>query len=293
METSSQTAIPIVKLRDEYPIEPILKELKDIVIETKDTHPNLAYFAVLYLYVTKSIQINTSNASTLRKFEDDRRMKKLDVIFAKRYIDAYNDWKAGKPISKSWKIAFEFGKNNDQSMIVQHLLLGMNAHINLDLGVATVDATNDNDTDFNNPHFNYIDIIKDFTTINEVLSELTDTVESCLVDCSLYFKLVKLLGKNKEDLIANFSIKYARTGAWYFASFYRKNQTQATIDERDNVVEELAKQIIAPNSKTINTLIRIGAITERKKKQLFIDNMIKKLDEFLKVKFINIEEKHS
>jgi hypothetical protein len=85
-------------------------------------------------------------------------LKKLDVIFANRYLEAYHAYKAGQRARKSWQISFE-AKNKDL-LLMQHLLLGMNAHINLDLGIAaaqTVESTQDIKTLHN-----------DFNKINEV-----------------------------------------------------------------------------------------------------------------------------
>ena len=62
-------------------------------------------------------------------------MEKLDVIFANRYIKAYYQYQTQQPTSKSWEAAF-VEADNYWIIVLQHLLLGMNAHINLDLGIA-------------------------------------------------------------------------------------------------------------------------------------------------------------
>lgn len=97
-------------------------------------------------------------------------MEMLDVIFAQRYISAYKNWKEGKPITDSWKIAFDFGKVKN-SMIMQHLLLGINAHINLDLGIATLETTSFQDEKSKAKCFykNFNSIVTDFTVVNEIL----------------------------------------------------------------------------------------------------------------------------
>ena len=62
-------------------------------------------------------------------------MEKLDVIFANRYIKAYYQYQTQQPASKTWEAAF-VEADNYWIIVLQHLLLGMNAHINLDLGIA-------------------------------------------------------------------------------------------------------------------------------------------------------------
>lgn len=266
-----------------YEIKKTIKELKNIVVELKEQHPNLASFAILYLYVTIKVY---QEIEAKKKFEDNPRMERLDVIFAQRYIDAYKKWKRKEKITQSWQIAFDYGLNR-RSMIMQHLLLGMNAHINLDLGIATVEATSEeNDgTKSSKPYQNFNSIIKDFSTINEVLNELTKTVENSLADNSVFFDLIRKYGKNKEDILASFSVKYARTGAWYFACYYRKNTEDVTIVDRDKDIAGLAQQIIEPQSKLVQTFLKFGAMSEYKTVERFNDHLIKKLDEKLNVEF--------
>lgn len=70
------------------------------------------------------------------EFEDNPRMEKLDVLFAKRFIDAaYELWRGGQKPTQSWFLAFEASKNSSHP-VLQHLFLGINAHINLDLGIS-------------------------------------------------------------------------------------------------------------------------------------------------------------
>ncbi len=280
-----------MKELSEFNIDEVIQEIKQIVNITEKKYPNLTFFALLYLYVTVQIRENLKNNNIDSKyiFEDPDRMKRLDVIFAKRYIDAFNNWEAGKEVTESWKHAFEFGKN-EKGMIIQHLLLGMNAHINLDLGIATVEATS-YDIDRNEANcfyknFNWI--IKDFTTINEVLNDLTETVEGCLAESSLIFKWIKKYGKGKQDLIANFSIKYARTGAWYFATFYRKNTDLDTIKERDRIVSDLATELKGTQSKLIKLLVILGILSEKNTAHNFIPKMKLALGNKTKVNFDDI-----
>ena len=273
-------------------IQEIIKKLKNIVEETRVENPNLAYFAILYLYVT----IQVSKEIDKETFENNTRMKRLDVIFALRYIDAYEKWQKNEKISESWKVAFDFGKKKN-SMIMQHLLLGMNAHINYDLGIATVEATSleDDYSKSTRAYENFNSIIKDFTTINEVLKKLTKTVESSLAHNSYFFKLILKYGKNKEDALANFSVELARTGAWYFASTYRKyydstlpkdiEEKEKILMERDEKIRDLGKNIAEPDSKLINLFLTIGAITEVRSTKNFIETLIIELDDFVDVEY--------
>ena len=71
-------------------------------------------------------------------------------------------WRAGEPCSESWQVAFRAAARW-RPIILQHLLLGMNAHINLDLGVAAAEIGDDG---------GLAAVRADFDTVNDVLGEL-------------------------------------------------------------------------------------------------------------------------
>src|SRR6202008_4811607 len=99
------------------------------------TGDRAGYFAALYYKVTSRVRDGIHNG----EFEDGARMEKLDVLFASRYLDAYTKWRNGQQPSLSWQTAFESTKRSSV-LVLQHLLLGMNAHINLDLGIAAAEV---------------------------------------------------------------------------------------------------------------------------------------------------------
>ena len=91
------------------------------------------YFAAMYLAVTNTMRERAAEGT----FQDPARMERFITGFAGRYLDAVAAWQAGAPCTASWRVAFEASRRR-RPIILQHLLLGMNAHINLDLGVAAV-----------------------------------------------------------------------------------------------------------------------------------------------------------
>src|SRR5438132_477142 len=115
-------------------IDDILLQLEDIITESIRTNNRAGYFAALYYKVTASVKEGIAGG----RFENGPRMERLDVIFASRYLDALNAWKNGGPVTGSWRAAFEATKKSSL-LVLQQLLLGMNAHINLDLGIAAVE----------------------------------------------------------------------------------------------------------------------------------------------------------
>jgi hypothetical protein len=180
-------------------------------------------------------------------------MEKLDVVFAKRYIDAYYAWQKGEAVTKSWQKAFEIS-NNYWPIVLQHLLVGMNAHINLDLGIAAAEVSKNKNID---------DLENDFNRINEILSSLVNDVQNNLAE--IWPTLKKILQKtNKaDDFLVDFSMKLARDGAWKSAkklSVTSENQVDKLLEERDIKVAEKAVLITNPGfvPNLIFKIIRLG-----------------------------------
>lgn len=90
-------------------------------------------------------------------------MERLDVFFANRYLEAVQQWKAKKQPSGPWASAFTATKK-PTVILLQQLLLGMNAHINYYLGIAAVDAAAGKDIQ---------SLHKDFISINTIIGSLT------------------------------------------------------------------------------------------------------------------------
>ena len=92
---------------------------------------------------------------------------------------------------------------------LQHLLLGMNAHINYDLPIATADITG---------AAPLTAVQKDFMTINSILSALLDPVQAALGEFSPMLDVLDRVGGRTDEAIASFSILHARDEAWHEAT---------------------------------------------------------------------------
>ena len=151
----------------ENTIDVVIQQLDDIINENVLENNYICIFAYVY------------RRTTLDLFEDSSRMEKLDVIFASLYIHAFRKFKAGEETSKSWEFAFR-AKDRKLSLI-QHIMLGMNAHINLDLSIAAAEVSNGE---------HIIELKSDFMTINHILAELTQTMQRSLGKVSFLLKVL-------------------------------------------------------------------------------------------------------
>jgi len=214
-------------------IDGVLAQLDAVIEESKEKGLRAGYFASLYCLVTSKVKEGIQR----NEFQDGARMEKLDVLFANRYLAALHQWRNKQPLTDSWKVAFEAAEKGGH-LVLQHLLLGINAHINLDLGIAAVETIQAG---------NIQDIHKDFDAINAILGALTYEV---INDINRISPLLSLIGKhsgNTESLLVQFSIGNARDGAWCFAEELCQKkgaEYDACIAQRDKDIATLAGALV-------------------------------------------------
>ena len=192
-------------------------------------------------------------------------MEALDVLFASRYIDAYNAYRKGEPYSLSWQKAFELSEKF-WPIVLQHLLIGMNAHINLDLGIAAVQVSSKGHLE---------ELWEDFYRINKILSSLVEEVQENL--STLWPPLRHLLRYtgHLDNLMTDFSMNMARDGAWRFAQTLKSSEEEdfaECIRIRDETIAKTAGIIInhKPFVRMVLGMVRLGEIgsTQHKIRQL-------------------------
>lgn len=230
-------------------IKQIIDRLEDIIEHSTINNSTLGYFAVLYHKVTVKVKEGIDN----HFFDDNERMEKLDVIFAKRYLDAYYKYQDNLKVTSSWEKAFEI-TSDYWPIVLQHLLIGMNAHINLDLGIAAAEVSK------NQP----IDSLKnDFNKINDILSSLVNEVQNDLAEIWPTLKFILQKTKKVDDFLVDFSMELARDGAWKFATILAgqtPEEFDKLIEQRDLEVANKATIITDPGfiANIILGIIRIG-----------------------------------
>ncbi|HSH01442.1 MAG TPA: DUF5995 family protein, partial [Anaerolineae bacterium] len=111
------------------------KFLEDLITQSQQTDDPKGYFATLYYLSLIGLQQALENDI----FTHPQWVDKLHQTFFQRYVNAVNQFNQDQPISKVWKIAFKASQSGWPT-VDQHLMLGMNAHINYDLGIAVADS---------------------------------------------------------------------------------------------------------------------------------------------------------
>lgn len=232
-------------------IDEIIVLLENIIIETERNNDSLGYFAALYQKVTIKVKEGIDSGF----FDDGSRMEQLDIAFAKRYLQAFSDYQKNIPVTESWKKAFDLS-DNYWPIVLQHLLMGMNAHINLDLGIAAAEISSGK---------NITELKNDFNRINEILSKLVHEVEDNLSAVWPVLKYILKWSGKIDDYLVDFSMKLARDGAWKFANQmtgFPENEIESSIAERDLRVANKVSVILKPGF-IASLALRLIRITER------------------------------
>ena len=156
------------------------------------------YFPALYSRVTTRIGASIQQGM----FVDGPGLDRFATRFASFYVAAVRDepsrarcWQA------SWDVAAD-----PRLLIVQHLLLGINAHVNYDLPRVVVEIADERG--------DLLSIRRDFDAVNDVLADTYVDVVKDLDRVSRWVNRVARLGGGRAF---NFSLRVARARAWQAA----------------------------------------------------------------------------
>lgn len=197
-------------------IDGVIEVLTGIVASACEEADRIGYFAALY----RQVSVGVRDAIRAGRFEDGERMSRFDALFGNRYFDALDAWRRSRGGPGCWQIAFELTGRAD-SIIVQHLLLGVNAHINLDLAVAAAQVS---------PGASIDRLRRDYLLVNQILAGVLAQVQRAVDGVSPYLGLLDEFGGRDEDQVLDFSIRAAREEAWQNAVLLAR-QTGSDLDQ--------------------------------------------------------------
>lgn len=238
-------------------IAEVLASLDQIIEQSIQDNNYLGIFAYVYRRTTAQIEQSILAGA----FEDNPRMEAFDVKFANYYLDSYQQYGKGNTVAQCWAVAF--AAQNSPITNVQHLLLGMNAHINFDLAITANEAMKGQDIS---------SLEHDFKLVNDILASLTNEMQQRLARVSPLFFLLDWLGQNKDEQFIDFSMREARNQSWRTATFLwalgDKGKSEK-IQFIDKTIATLGNGIIKPPSRFIRFVLRlIGRFEEKNVAQI-------------------------
>lgn len=241
----------------------VIFHLDTIIAWSKQHQSRIGYFAALYRRMTIAVQ----NGIAANIFADGKRMEHLDVMFANRYLQAWEAYINKQKCTNAWCASFD-ACSNKSLIVLQHLLIGINTHINLDLGIAAADVC---------PGDKIYDLQNDFEKINNVIASITQAVQDDLTEIWFPLKTLTQIANNRHEAVLNFSINNARKASWVNAIALAAVQGEARsnyIDMIDRTVVKIANRIANPGFAT-SFILKPVLFMENKDVSKNIDLLIK------------------
>ena len=221
-------------------IDEVLDALDAVIADAVRARSRVAFFACLYRRVTARVR----DGIAAGRFQDGARMARFDVLFANRYLAALAAWRRGDAARtpRCWAEAFA-AADDVRPIVLQHLLLGMNAHIAYDLGPAAVETA---------PGPFLPSLKHDFDAITALLAEMLDDVQARLARVSPWMSWLDTLGGREDEAFGTAAIARARDAAWAAALALAALPPVAhprALAELDGTVALLARPLRAPGPR--------------------------------------------
>jgi uncharacterized protein DUF5995 len=119
----------------------VIARMTSLLDELREAADGRAAFHATYLRTTRAV----ADALRAGAFLDADWVERWDVAFAGLYLDALDAARRGDPVPRPWAVAFAAAAGQRSLPALQHVLLGMNAHINYDLPQALLAVISDDE----------------------------------------------------------------------------------------------------------------------------------------------------
>ncbi len=194
---------------------PAQKALSRLVLKWQKDRDKRVVFAHTYLLMTT----NMMEALDQGEYHDAGWVRRLLERFASYYFNALehyeNAWFSTPPV---WRVAFQVAEN-PQTTTAQHLLLGINAHINHDLVLTLIDMLKDEwaglSPDQKQQRYD------DHTHVNQVIAGTMEATQQEIV--SRYSPILDALNKvsfHLDFIVVSQLINHWRERVWNHAAAY-------------------------------------------------------------------------
>jgi hypothetical protein len=181
-------------------LQDVVSELERIIEWAHGASSRIGFFAAIYKRVTLEIE----RMVRADEFAEAETLVELDIDFADRYLSAVQAHREGRRTSRSWQVAFA-ASGDRRLLIVQHLLLGISAHINFDLGISCARVA---------PTAARFEALRpDFARVTQVFAGLIDDVEDRIGVLSPRFGELDDIAGGLDEGLVGFSIQAARERA--------------------------------------------------------------------------------
>ena len=237
------------------PFDGTVASVSRVVDQARARGDRVGFFAAMYGAVTRHVRDLALQGS----FADADRMAQFVTTFAARYLDAVAARDVGGHMTKSWLVSFDEGAQWRPG-VLQNLLMGMTAHIGLDLGVVAAEVAT-------GPEGHGLDALHpDFNAVNDVLASLVPKVEAAVGQVSPAISLLDRAGGRADEFVVSRAIAVARDLAWRNATELcgiDADRRGAAIAHMDEEVAEIVSAFAHPGPVMSGVLLPIRVMERR------------------------------
>jgi hypothetical protein len=177
-----------------------LPVLRELIAWSRTNGSAVGYFAALYLHTGQAVDDGLKRGI----FRTPELLARVNDVFFGRYETAVDAFRSGLPTSASWAAAFE-AAGDPKLTVLQHLMLGMNAHINFDLAIAVVEAV---------PADQLEAFHSDFQTMNKIFSGLVQQIAAELAVVWWPLGIVNRYLHREDQRLVDLGMLVVRDEAW-------------------------------------------------------------------------------
>ena len=216
MSTTTSPHSPVLaRLETPETIDDVVRTLGQVVDWSIKAESHIGYFAALYKRITLAIHQAVDDGV----FDNGRLIEELDVAFGRRYFNALNAYlhpDKYQGLTLPWGVTF-VGDQDDQAIILQHMLAGLNSHITFDLGLGLLAVAG-----------NSLDTLRgDYLRVNDVLCAQIPGIVKVVDQLSPDLRWARWLIPDEIGVLKR-ELTRLREGAWLFAIYMAMHRQKAT-----------------------------------------------------------------
>jgi uncharacterized protein with NAD-binding domain and iron-sulfur cluster len=259
----------------------VIDGLEAIIAGARRRQSRIGYFAALYRQIALKVQAGIASG----RFADGPRMELLYVQLANRYFVALDQFERQQIPARAWLVAFQAAQS-DQLILLQHLLLGINAHANVDLALVIADA-------LVSGQMRIAGLEDDLRQIKRIVQETADSVQAqmaalfagqrimqaaqLLLNCG--WPLGDLVSNSAEstlESLLNFCMQSSLDYAWHSAKAliqHPPTERLAAIAALDDRAARLGA-MLGPRNRLLNWTLTLLRRAEPTKMDALIDRLL-------------------
>lgn len=225
-------------------LDQVITEMRAVTEVAEGEASRIGYFAALYTRVTTAV----TRGIRAGFFEDGPQMERLDVAFANLYLDGVRRYRLGEGgVRAAWRVAFEAAARPEATLL-QHIYLGMNAHLLVDLPIAVATTC---------PREKLSTLRADFFRINTIVDGEMDAFHDDLCSVSPGLTRLRLRAGRLWEVSSSLTLRASRKLAWSGAEWLAGREVKAQgrmLDLVDRTAARIGAQISGGGTGVLSPL---------------------------------------